>query len=355
MAYLTTLNPGDGTLVDQNEGPSEEIIFVATRLSSIPAWKARKHTVVIEQGTELTVISISGSAGKFSGSPLFRGKLVNTNSDGDALIGVYLAALTKGVEIGYRRKPDGCAGSIFKSNVCRWPDQPGLLISGGVLHWRQPEHWAILENTKTGRNASSRRVPLPKSTRLMSLQAAKAGATLRVNLAALFSVHLPHDFVLGSNASTSSSEQRNSAEHEGWQAKEVDLVDERLSMIPSSKARRFTVLADRGTEHMIIATSDDMLQQIGTPLSCDKQAATKPRKAQKDDGANYISMADTPMGGEERPQAKKVRFLTDYRQDLLQLPLTSGECCIDVGTNTGEIVGGGELDISRKRGSLLRS
>jgi len=104
---------------------TKDIAFIATRLSLIPSAKARKRTVVITQGPEATVVAINGITKEYPVTPLPREKLVDTNGAGDAFVGGFLAALSKGADVEACCKAGTySAGVIFQNSGCTYPDKP---------------------------------------------------------------------------------------------------------------------------------------------------------------------------------------------------------------------------------------
>merc|ERR1712048_770267 len=66
---------------------SNDIAFIATRLSLIPSLKTRKRTVVITQGKDPTIVAINGHVTEYPILALPKEKLVDTNGAGDAYVG----------------------------------------------------------------------------------------------------------------------------------------------------------------------------------------------------------------------------------------------------------------------------
>jgi len=104
-----------------------DISFIATRLSLIPSveGKKTKRTVVITQGKDPTIVAQNGFTKEYSITPLPKEKLVDTNGAGDAYVGGFLAALSKGKTV-----EDCCkagaysAGVIVQHSGCTFPAKP---------------------------------------------------------------------------------------------------------------------------------------------------------------------------------------------------------------------------------------
>lgn len=105
---------------------TKDVEFIATRLSLVPM-KGDKppRKVVITQGCEPTVVAIRGHVTKYPVLQLPKEKLVDTNGAGDAFVGGFLAALSKGKDI------EGCckagaysASIIIQHSGCTYPAKP---------------------------------------------------------------------------------------------------------------------------------------------------------------------------------------------------------------------------------------
>jgi len=102
-----------------------DIPFIATRLSLIPSVKACKRTVVITQGKDPTVVARNGFTKEYAITPLPQDKLVDTNGAGDAYVGGFLAALSKGKDIEACCKAGAySAGVIVQHSGCTYPAKP---------------------------------------------------------------------------------------------------------------------------------------------------------------------------------------------------------------------------------------
>lgn len=104
---------------------TEDIAFIATRLSLIPSLKSRKRTVVITQGKDPTVVAQNGFTKEYAITPLPKEKLVDTNGAGDAYVGGFLAALSKGKDVEACCKAGAySAGVIVQHSGCTYPAKP---------------------------------------------------------------------------------------------------------------------------------------------------------------------------------------------------------------------------------------
>merc|ERR1712038_1980172 len=87
MPYVDFLfgNETEALTWAETEGwETDDVEFIATRLSLIPSAKNRKRTVVITQGCDPTIVAINGHTTTFPINTLPKEKLVDTNGAGDA-------------------------------------------------------------------------------------------------------------------------------------------------------------------------------------------------------------------------------------------------------------------------------
>merc|ERR1712125_108340 len=128
MPYVDFLfgNETEARTWAETEGwETDDVKFIATRLSLIPSAKGRKRTVVITQGSEPTVVAINGHITEHPILVLPKEKLVDTNGAGDAYVGGFLAALSKGLPVA-----DCCKAGAYSASVivqhsgCTFPATP---------------------------------------------------------------------------------------------------------------------------------------------------------------------------------------------------------------------------------------
>lgn len=104
---------------------TEDVEFIATRLSLYPSLKNRKRTVVITQGCDDTVVCINGHVTKYPVITLPKEKLVDTNGAGDSYVGGFLAGLIKGQSIEQCCKAGAYAASVIvQHSGCTFPAKP---------------------------------------------------------------------------------------------------------------------------------------------------------------------------------------------------------------------------------------
>jgi len=110
---------------DAAEWDTKDVAFIATRLSLIPTKKGRKRTVVITQGKDPTIVCVNGVVTEYPITPLPKEKLVDTNGAGDAYVGGFLAALSKGQPIAKCCEAGAhSAGIIVQHSGCTYPEKP---------------------------------------------------------------------------------------------------------------------------------------------------------------------------------------------------------------------------------------
>merc|ERR1711870_107997 len=104
---------------------TEDVSFIATRLSLVPSAKGVKRTVVITQGCDPTVVAINGHVTEHPIIALPKEKLVDTNGAGDSYVGGFLAALSKGLPIADCCKAGAYAASVIvQHSGCTSPATP---------------------------------------------------------------------------------------------------------------------------------------------------------------------------------------------------------------------------------------
>jgi len=129
-----------------------------------------------------------------------------------------------------------------------------------VEHMKEPENWAIATSAKIVYSAGFFITVSPPSIKEASLEAAKRGATYCMNLSAPFLMQVPPfkavfvetmpyvDILFGNE-----SEAMTWAETEGWESTDIAFIATRLSLIPSAKATRRTVVITQGKDPTIVA------------------------------------------------------------------------------------------------------
>jgi len=123
--YLFCNETEAATFAETEGWDTTDISFIATRLSLIPLAKKGHRTVVITQGSEPTIVAFRGHVTLHEILALPKEKLVDTNGAGDAYVGGFLAALSKGLST-----PDCCKAGAYSASVivqhsgCTFPAAP---------------------------------------------------------------------------------------------------------------------------------------------------------------------------------------------------------------------------------------
>jgi len=128
MPYVDYLfgNETEARTWAETEGwETQDVEFIATRLSLIPSAKERKRTVVITQGSDPTIVCVNGLCKKFPVITLPKEKLVDTNGAGDSYVGGFLAGLSKGLPAEECCKAAAYAASVIvQQSGCTFPEKP---------------------------------------------------------------------------------------------------------------------------------------------------------------------------------------------------------------------------------------
>merc|ERR1719253_637992 len=99
---------------------TDNIPFIATRLSLIPM------NDKAGQGRKPTVVAINGHVTLYPIIKLEASKIVDTNGAGDAFVGGFLAALSKGQDVAACCKAGNHSASIIiQHSGCTYPKTPG--------------------------------------------------------------------------------------------------------------------------------------------------------------------------------------------------------------------------------------
>jgi len=113
------------TWADTEGWESQDVAFIATRLSLIPSAKGKHRHVVITQGADSTIIAHNGKCTEYPIVKLDKSKIVDTNGAGDAYVGGFLAALAKGKDIKACHEAGAYSGSvIIQQDGCTCPGKP---------------------------------------------------------------------------------------------------------------------------------------------------------------------------------------------------------------------------------------
>merc|ERR1712232_327666 len=104
---------------------TEDVSFIATRLSLIPSAKGVSRRVVITQGADSTLVAYKGHVTEYQIVKLDKAKIVDTNGAGDAYVGGFLAALSKGKDVkGCHEAGAYAACYIIQQSGCSFAGKP---------------------------------------------------------------------------------------------------------------------------------------------------------------------------------------------------------------------------------------
>merc|ERR1712007_392107 len=126
MVDFLFCNETEALTYAETEGwETTDIKFIATRISLIPSAKGNHRTVVVTQGKDPTIVAVHGHVTEHAILALPKEKLVDTNGAGDAYVGGFLAALSKGLPVA-----DCCKAGAYSASVivqhsgCTYPATP---------------------------------------------------------------------------------------------------------------------------------------------------------------------------------------------------------------------------------------
>merc|ERR1711904_236050 len=104
---------------------TQDVAFIATRLSLIPTAKGKHRYVVITKGADSTCIAYNGHTTEYPILKMDKSKIVDTNGAGDAYVGGFLAGLAKGKEIKACHEAGAYSASmIIQQSGCVCPGKP---------------------------------------------------------------------------------------------------------------------------------------------------------------------------------------------------------------------------------------
>jgi len=127
-------------------------------------------------------------------------------------------------------------------------------------HCEAPENWKVVEGAKIVYSAGFFATVSPQAIKLASQQKAKDGGIYCMNLSAPFLMQVPPfkavfvetmpyvDFLFGNE-----TEALTWAETEGWDTTDIEFIALRLSLIPSAKSQKRTVVITQGADDTVVA------------------------------------------------------------------------------------------------------
>jgi adenosine kinase len=129
-------------------------------------------------------------------------------------------------------------------------------------HCKAPENWKVVDGAKIVYSAGFFATVSPESIKLASREKAKTGGIYCMNLSAPFLMQVPPfkavfvdtmpyvDYLFGNE-----TEAITWAETEGWDTKDIEFIASRLSLIPSVKSTKRTVVITQGCDPTVVAVN----------------------------------------------------------------------------------------------------
>jgi len=196
-----------------------------------------------------------------------------------------LAACAKdGVKTAYmvdEATPTGCCAVLVNGIERSLCTNLNAANNYKITHMQQEANMAIVKAAKIIYSAGFFITVSPDSMKLAAEEVAKTDAYYCLNLAAPFIMQVPPfkavlnelmprvDILFGNE-----TEAQTWAEVEGWETKDVAFIATRLSLMPSLKARKRTVVITQGCDPTIVATNGHVKTYAVTALPKEKLVDT---------------------------------------------------------------------------------
>merc|ERR1712127_490619 len=147
-------------------------------------------------------------------------------------------------------------------------------------HCKQADNWKVVQGAKIIYSAGFFATVSPEAIKLASAEKAKDGIYC-MNLSAPFLMQVPPfkavfvetmpyvDFLFGNE-----TEARTWAETEGWESTDIEFIATRLSLIPSAKGGKRTVVITQGCDPTIVAISGEVTEYPILALAKEKLVDT---------------------------------------------------------------------------------
>jgi len=131
-----------------------------------------------------------------------------------------------------------------------------------VAHCKEANNWKVVQDAKIVYSAGFFATVSPDAMKLVSAEKAKDGGIYCLNLSAPFLMQVPPfkavfvdtipfvDFLFGNE-----TEARTWAEVEGWETTDIKFIATRLSLIPSAKGTKRTVVITQGSDPAIVCVN----------------------------------------------------------------------------------------------------
>merc|ERR1712003_390460 len=136
-----------------------------------------------------------------------------------------------------------------------------------VEHCKEPANWQVVQNAKIIYSAGFFATVSPDAIKAASAEKAKGGGIYCMNLSAPFLMQVPPfkavfvetlpfvDFLFGNE-----TEALTWAETEGWETTDIKFIATRLSLIPSAKSRKRTVVITQGCDPTIVCVNGQVTE-----------------------------------------------------------------------------------------------
>jgi adenosine kinase len=157
----------------------------------------------------------------------------------------------------------------------------GAANNYNATHCQQPENWKVVEGAKIIYSAGFFITVSTESIKLASREQARTDQIYCLNLSAPFLMQVPPfkacfvdtmpyvDFLF-----CNETEAMTWAETEGWETTDVSMIATRLSLIPSLKSRKRTVVITQGRDPTIVAVNGHVTKHPITVLAKEKLVDT---------------------------------------------------------------------------------
>jgi len=150
-----------------------------------------------------------------------------------------------------------------------------------VDHCKEAANWKVVQGAKIVYSAGFFATVSPDAMKAVSAEKAKDGGIYCLNLSAPFLMQVPPfkavfndtipfvDFLFGNE-----TEARTWAEVEGWETTDVKFIATRLSLIPSAKGTKRTVVITQGADPTIVCVNGQVTEHAITMLPKEKLVDT---------------------------------------------------------------------------------
>jgi len=136
-----------------------------------------------------------------------------------------------------------------------------------ATHCKEPANWKVVQGAKIVYSAGFFATVSPDAIKMVSAEKAKDGGIYCMNLSAPFLMQVPPfkavfvdtmpfvDFLFGNE-----TEALTWSETEGWESTDIKFIATRLSLIPSAKGRKRTVVITQGCDPTIVCINGNITE-----------------------------------------------------------------------------------------------